>query len=136
MFKHCCTQAEQAHSRAAALFLQRNNPMAAVAGESSPPPGQLDLHGLRVKEAVEAVEKALVRGRTAGQSRLVLVVGRGLHSAGGMAKLRPAMQSLLMRHNLRATVGVPNEGCITVEFVSKAERGWVGWLVDRTCVIC
>ncbi|GLC34753.1 hypothetical protein PLESTB_001159700 [Pleodorina starrii] len=136
--KDCARQAEQAHERAAALFLQRNNPGVSLSpGGSGPPPGQIDLHGLRVKEAVATVERALSRGRAAGQARLVLVVGRGLHSAGGVAKLRPAIEQLVRRHNVRVTAGAPNAGCITVEFVSEAERGWVDWLAERTsCVIC
>ncbi len=126
-------QCNEAHERAAALVLAQHN-----AGRG---PGELDLHGLRVTEAVAEVEKAIAAARAANppQQRLVLIVGKGLHSADGIPKLKPAIEGLVRRHNLRVTPGVPNAGCITVEFVKPSERGWVGdflaWFT-RGCVIC
>ncbi|GIL86521.1 hypothetical protein Vretimale_11608 [Volvox reticuliferus] len=134
--KEYARQSDAAHSKAAALFLQRNNPGAAATGADDGSHALLDLHGLRVKEAIAVVRKALARGRAMGHKQLVLVVGRGLHSPGGISKLRPAIEQMVQRHNVRATPGVPNEGCITIEFVTKSERGWVGWLADHGCVIC
>ncbi|GLI61496.1 hypothetical protein VaNZ11_003824 [Volvox africanus] len=128
-------QSKEAHSKAAALILQRNNPGATATGADNPR-GFLDLHGLRVQEAIAVVQRALARGQTLGQKKLVLVVGKGLHSPGGVSKLRPAIEEIVQRFNVRATPGVPNEGCITVEFVTRAERGWLGWLADVGCVIC
>ncbi|KXZ53245.1 hypothetical protein GPECTOR_7g1139 [Gonium pectorale] len=126
--KRLAGNATEAHARAAALLLERNN--------ASRAPSELDLHGLRVAEAVQAVEAALARARAAGLQKMVLIVGRGLHSEGGVSRLRPAVEGLVRRHNLRVTPGVPNQGCITVEFVSAAERGWVEWLFGGGCVIC
>ncbi|GFR47969.1 hypothetical protein Agub_g9793 [Astrephomene gubernaculifera] len=129
--KQHAAQAVEAHARAAALLLEQNN--------SRRPPGELDLHGLRVTEAVAEVQKAISRARKDGQQQLVLIVGRGLHSADGVPKLRPAIEKLVRQHNLRVTPGVPNEGCLTVEFVSAAERGWVEWfgsVLSNGCVIC
>lgn len=74
-------------------------------------------------------------GPQAGLPRLVLIVGKGLHSRDGVAKLRPAVERLVARHNLRCIPGQPNAGCITAEFVSREHRGIVGWLLDM-CVIC
>ncbi len=65
----------------------------------------------------------------------MLIVGKGLHSRDGVAKLRPAVERLVARHNLRCIPGQPNAGCITAEFVSREQRGIVGWLLDM-CVIC
>ncbi|GIL54417.1 hypothetical protein Vafri_9954 [Volvox africanus] len=133
--KDYARRSKEAHSKASALFLQRNNPGTVATGTDAPN-GFLDLHGLRVQEAIPVVQQALARGRARGQKQLVLVVGRGLHSPGGVSKLRPAIEDMVQHHNVRATPGVPNEGCITIEFVTAAERGWVGWLADRGCIIC
>ncbi|KAG2433889.1 hypothetical protein HXX76_008242 [Chlamydomonas incerta] len=132
--KQHAAQCNEAHERAAALVLAQHN--------TGRTPGELDLHGLRVKEAVAEVEKAIAAARAANppQQRLVLIVGKGLHSADGVPKLKPAIEGLVRRHNLRVTPGVPNAGCILVEFVKPSERGWVGdvvaWLTRGACVIC
>ena len=126
-------QCDEANARAAALALAQHN-----TGRSL---GELDLHGLRVKEAIAEVEKAIAAARASNppQQRLVLIVGKGLHSADGVPKLKPAIEGLVRRHNLRVTPGVPNAGCILVEFVKPSERGWAGdvlaWMT-RGCVIC
>ncbi|PNH12989.1 Smr domain-containing protein [Tetrabaena socialis] len=152
------TAADAAHARAVALLLRRNN--------DGKPRNQLDLHGLRVAEALAEVERALAAARGAGQARLVLIVGRGLHSKDGVARLRPAMEGLVRKHDVRYALGVPNEGCITVEFVRPVpgavkagrrpvqavsqhgppvrgrpegkgpERGGRVWRVAGICVVC
>jgi hypothetical protein len=53
-------------------------------------------------------------------------VGRGLHSADGIAKLRPAIEVLIQKHGLRCTTDCPTVGCLTAEFAPEAERGWFG----------
>lgn len=88
-----------------------------------------------VKEAVDEAERHIRDAKSSGQRSLVFIVGRGLHSQDGVAKIRPAIQQLIERHNLRCIPDTPNAGCLTVQFVSEAERGWFGgWLADR-CVI-
>ncbi|KAG2486502.1 hypothetical protein HYH03_014804 [Edaphochlamys debaryana] len=126
--KQHAEQSKAAHARAAQLLLARNN---ARSG-----PGQLDLHGLRVGEAVEAVERALEAARRdGGPQRLVLIVGKGLHSPDGQSKLRPAIEGLVRRQGVHVRAGVPNAGCITVELLPPGQNGWVEWVLGA-CVIC
>ena len=56
------------------------------------------MHGLFVREAVEktewAVREAKKRG---GDSELRLIVGKGIHSQGGVAKIGPAIEELMQK---------------------------------------
>ncbi|GFH16004.1 Smr domain-containing protein [Haematococcus lacustris] len=100
---------------------------------------EVDLHGLSVAEAQAKVEQVISSARRQAQGRgqpepITFIVGQGRHSQGGEAKLKPAIASLITRHNLRCTVGHPNSGCLYVEFVTAEERGWFHRLMDK-CVI-
>jgi hypothetical protein len=110
----------------------------------------VDLHGLRVDEAIAHAERAVSSARARGDARLTLIVGRGAHSTGGVARLKPAvLDALARRHSLRVTAGVPNAGCLQVELVPPGRAGWFWRLLrggdggdsggggdDRGCVIC
>eukprot|EP00198_Chlamydomonas_reinhardtii_P004646 XP_001693982.1 nucleolar protein [Chlamydomonas reinhardtii] len=89
--KQHAAQCDEANARAAALALAQHN-----TGRSL---GELDLHGLRVKEAIAEVEKAIAAARASNppQQRLVLIVGKGLHSADGVPKLKPAIEGLQLQ---------------------------------------
>lgn len=89
---------------------------------SAPPqdskPGEIDLHGLYVKEAIEHTDRALQEAKQKGDSELHLIVGactsifsswkprgqlqagKGLHSQGGAAKIKPAIEELYVRISL------------------------------------
>ena len=60
-----------------------------------------------------------------GSEHLVVVVGQGHHSAGGVQKLRPAVEQLLGQRGLAFTPGRPNPGCLWVELgaAAAAPRG-------------
>jgi DNA-nicking Smr family endonuclease len=73
-------------------------------------PDEVDLHGLHVSEAISRADGAIRQARARGAPRLVFIVGKGLHSEGGVARLRPAIErQLVTKHSLRVTPGVPNE---------------------------
>ncbi|CAE6478259.1 unnamed protein product [Rhizoctonia solani] len=76
----------------------------------------LDLHGLYVNEAVTLAEDGIRDARNRGQEELRLIVGRGSHSPKNMAKLKPAIISLLSRKRLDFTADPRNEGVIVVHF--------------------
>lgn len=57
-------------------------------------------------QAIEKVEKVLADSKAQGRASVVFIVGRGLRSHDGVAKLKPAVASLIQRHNLRCTVGL------------------------------
>lgn len=121
-------KAKEAQKRASDMYFAANN-----AGKAD---DEIDLHGLRVEEAKERAEAAIKRAKANGVKKLVFIVGKGLHSEGGVPKIKPAILSLINKHNLRCTPNVPNPGCITVELVKPEERGWVGRLFAAVgCVI-
>lgn len=101
------------------------------------PADTVDLHGLTVREALERVDKRLQEDKARGADHVVLIVGAGRHSQGGLAKIKPAVEDLLVRHKANFTLGEPNEGCITVRFTGY-QAGWWDYLTSWTpssCVI-
>ncbi|OAX33893.1 hypothetical protein K503DRAFT_699647, partial [Rhizopogon vinicolor AM-OR11-026] len=78
-------------------------------------PGELDLHGLYVKEAISYSDKAIKEARQRGDSQIRLIVGKGLHSNGHVAKIKPALEDLMRQHNLPAEVDPQNAGILIVQ---------------------
>lgn len=111
---------ERLNARAADAYFEANN---AAKGR---PANEVDLHGLHVREAVSRADQEISAARARGDRSVVLIVGRGLHSSDGVARLKPELTRALMRkHSLRVTAGVPNEGCLLVEL--GVPSGRVGW---------
>ncbi|CCO31248.1 Smr domain-containing protein C11H11,03c OS=Schizosaccharomyces pombe (strain 972 / ATCC 24843) GN=SPAC11H11.03c PE=4 SV=1 [Rhizoctonia solani AG-1 IB] len=75
----------------------------------------LDLHGLYVNEAVTRAEDEIRGARNRGQQELRLIVGRGSHSTNQMARIKPAVISLLSRKRLDYSTDPRNEGVIIVQ---------------------
>lgn len=61
------------------------------------PHGTIDLHGLYVKEAIERTEKAIAEGQRQGMEEMRVIVGKGIHSQGHVAKIKPAVQDLMRK---------------------------------------
>jgi hypothetical protein len=61
------------------------------------PRGTIDLHGLYVKEAIERTEKAIADGQRQGMDEMRVIVGKGIHSQGHVAKIKPAVQDLMRK---------------------------------------
>lgn len=57
----------------------------------------MDLHGLFVKEAVEKTDRAVMEAKRSGGRELRLIVGKGIHSQGKVAKIGPAIEELMQR---------------------------------------
>ncbi|OBZ67141.1 hypothetical protein A0H81_12985 [Grifola frondosa] len=76
--------------------------------------GEIDLHGLYVKEAITFTEKAIQEARGRGESKVHLIVGKGLHSANGVAKLKPAIEELMQKQGLVAELDQSNGGVLIV----------------------
>ncbi|KAJ7497206.1 cytoplasmic protein [Mycena latifolia] len=87
-------------------------------------PGEIDLHGLYVKEAIEHTDQALQEAKQRGDSELHLIVGKGLHSPGGAAKIKPAIEELMQKHQLSAELDPHNAGVLVVQM--GARQGGVG----------
>ncbi len=62
---------------------------------------ELDLHGLRVPEALEAVRRALLDAEREGDHELRIVCGKGRGSPGGRGVLREAVAGWLEAHGYR-----------------------------------
>ncbi|KFV04820.1 NEDD4-binding protein 2, partial [Tauraco erythrolophus] len=81
------------------------------------PMNVLDLHGLHVDEAVNQLSRVLQEKseeyqQTGGKPYLCVITGRGSHSQGGVARIRPAAIRYLTSHNFRFAEVKP--GCLKV----------------------
>ncbi|CAL1708287.1 unnamed protein product [Somion occarium] len=85
-------------------------------------PGEIDLHGLYVKEAISYADRAIQEARQRGDAEVHFIVGKGLHSKNGMAKLKPAIEELMQKNQLVAELN-PNNGGVLVVSLDGRERG-------------
>ncbi|KAJ8000458.1 hypothetical protein DPEC_G00180330 [Dallia pectoralis] len=100
----------EANHRAAAQIFERVN-------SSLLPQNVLDLHGLHVDEALLHLEQVLEKKTTDCQQgvccpQLSVITGRGNHSQGGVARIRPAVIAYLNTHSYRFTE--PKPGLVLV----------------------
>ncbi|KAK0219025.1 hypothetical protein IW262DRAFT_1298121 [Armillaria fumosa] len=78
-------------------------------------PGEIDLHGLYVKEAIAYTDIALEEAKFRGDSEIRFIVGRGLHSEDGEARLGPAIEKLMCENHLVAKFDPSNCGVLIVK---------------------
>ncbi|PBK87736.1 DUF1771-domain-containing protein [Armillaria gallica] len=98
---------EQLHKEASKWIYLKNN--------RDCKPGEIDLHGLFVKEAIAYTDAALEEAKLRGDSEIRLIVGRGSHSEGGVAKIRLAIEELMRKYQLVAELDPSNSGVLVVE---------------------
>ncbi|KAL9036355.1 MAG: hypothetical protein Q9180_004346 [Flavoplaca navasiana] len=116
--------------RDASASLRRYEAAAADAQvDSRSKPGEVDLHGVTVKDAVRISQERVERwweaegqewarsGKAMGGRSLRIVTGVGRHSEGGKGKLGPAVGAVLLREGWKVEIG---NGVVTV--VGKARR--------------
>lgn len=84
---------------------------------------EVDLHGLLVVEALEKTKEHLAACRERRVRRTKIITGRGNHSVGGVARLRPEVEAWLRERSgeLRIVPG-RNDGAIDVELLDGG--GW------------
>ncbi|KAN0091190.1 DUF1771 domain containing protein [Tylopilus felleus] len=78
-------------------------------------PGEINLHGLYVKEAVSYVEKSIQEARQRGEAEVRFIVGKGIHSDGHVAKIKPAVEDLMNKYNIPTEVDPHNDGVLIAQ---------------------
>lgn len=100
-------RAEDYNSQAAQYVFVANN------ADSSG--NEIDLHGLYVKEAEYFLRQRICAGISRHESQLHVIVGKGIHSANGISKLKPAIESMCKEANLRNHIDGKNSGVLLIE---------------------
>ncbi|KAI0268724.1 hypothetical protein BC834DRAFT_842058 [Gloeopeniophorella convolvens] len=76
--------------------------------------GEYDLHGLTVPEAVQFSSRELQSAVARKESTIRFIVGKGLHSDAGGAKIRPALEEFLGQRSMRYALDPSNAGVLVV----------------------
>ncbi|KAF8977416.1 hypothetical protein BGZ46_007403 [Entomortierella lignicola] len=92
------------------------------------PPNKIDLHGLKVQEALDITRERLIKFIKNKETDLVIIVGRGKNSVNGIAKIKPAVIELVREFHIKATPNMPNQGCIFVEPLPASQGPDFSWI--------
>ncbi|KAI7830604.1 hypothetical protein BC939DRAFT_438499 [Gamsiella multidivaricata] len=95
---------------------------------SSRPSNELDLHGLKVREALDITRERLNRFIKNKEPNLIIIVGRGKNSLNGVAKIKPAVIELVTQFRIKATPNKPNQGCVYIEPLPGNEGYDFSWI--------
>ncbi|SCW00465.1 LAFE_0C04786g1_1 [Lachancea fermentati] len=76
---------------------------------------EIDLHGLYTKEAQWILQRRIAAAVANRESVLKVIVGKGLHSANGVAKIKPAVEELCSEAHLANYIDPKNAGVLVVE---------------------
>lgn len=88
-------------------------------------PDEVDLHGLYVKEAITRADQSIQLAKSNGHSQVKLIVGKGLHSQSGIAKIKPAIEELIQKHKLVAQLD-PNNSGVLIVYLDSSNREGIG----------
>jgi len=111
--KELSTQGHQHQHKMESLNQQASDWIFAENNKDSKP-GEIDLHGLFVKEAIAHTDSAIEQAKQRGDLDIRLIVGKGLHSTSGHAKIKPAIEELMQKHQLVAELDPQNAGVLVV----------------------
>ncbi|CEP62445.1 Smr domain-containing protein LALA0_S05e05820g [Lachancea lanzarotensis] len=76
---------------------------------------EIDLHGLYTKEAQWILQRRIAAGVANQEQKLEVIVGKGIHSQNGIAKIKPAVEELCQQANLPNYVDPKNSGVLIIE---------------------
>ncbi|KAH0588846.1 hypothetical protein H2248_004640 [Termitomyces sp. 'cryptogamus'] len=99
--------ARRLHGKAAKRFFKARNDL------RRRHPHEVDVHGLRVAEAVQQTEHALRHAYTNQASFVRVIVGKGLHSAGKPV-LKEAITKIMDKHGIPCSVDPRNAGVLVL----------------------
>jgi len=77
--------------------------------------GTVDLHGLYVMEAIDCAKRELQSAIYRNDDTVCFIVGKGLHSDGGLSKLRPRLAELCDERGLTYSLDPRNAGKLIVQ---------------------
>jgi DNA-nicking Smr family endonuclease len=105
-------------------------PARALARLNGPPQATLDLHRRDAKSARALLSEFLEQARSSGHERVLVIMGKGRHSAGGIGVLRSEIgdwlgEPPLSTHVLAFATARPElggTGCLSILLVPKAKR--------------
>ena len=105
-------------------------PLAEQRRLNGPPGATLDLHGHDVASAKAALAAFLERERELGRERVLVIVGKGNHTAGGVGILRAEIAGWLSEpplssHVLAFSTAAPNfggSGCVVVLLATRGKN--------------
>lgn len=79
----------------------------------------IDLHGLYIKEAEYILKQRIISGIKKNQATIDCIVGKGLHSKNGIAKLKPAVEQLCQEANMKCWIDKKNSGVLHIDIQNK-----------------
>ncbi|EJS41466.1 YPL199C [Saccharomyces arboricola H-6] len=99
--------AEDLNMQAAEYVFVENN-----ADSSS---NEIDLHGLYVKEALFILQRRIKFAVDHNEAQLNVIVGKGLHSQNGIAKLKPSIEKFCAENGIKNHLEKGNSGVLVLE---------------------
>lgn len=125
--KQALSQAENYNRQASEYVFRENNTDSAE--------DEIDLHGLYVKEAEYFLQVRIVQFVKTNQSHLNVIVGKGLHSKHGIAKLKPAIDEMCDEARLSHRIDKNNTGVLIIDLrnteLNQLPRKWLD-LIDNS----
>lgn len=100
-------EAEKCNRKAAEYVFRENNEDSAE--------DEIDLHGLYVKEAELFLQTRIAAAIRTNQSHLRVIVGKGKHSANGIAKIKPAVAQMCDECRLNHRMDPHNAGVMIID---------------------
>lgn len=97
---------KELNERAAKIIFTENN--------KNRKEGTIDLHSLYVDEATKVAKDQVRAATSRGDEVVQFIVGKGLHSDAGGAKIRPALEKQFTKQGLKHSLDPKNAGVLIV----------------------
>ncbi|KZT66336.1 hypothetical protein DAEQUDRAFT_730310 [Daedalea quercina L-15889] len=111
-------EAKELHGKAERRYFKAHN--------FTPEPQTIDVHRLKVVEAVARVEQALYDAMVTGVPQLRIITGRGNHSAGKIPALKLAIIGRMQDYHIDVVPDATNPGVVLIHPPAKPAKPAVG----------